>query len=401
VSNPLAIAAVTATFSQILGRVIEEPTLSGATVSMGPPDAVSRASKDRQLNLFLYGISPNAAWRNMDLPFRGSNGDGVNQPVLTVDLHYLVTAYGQGDDEVDSEHLLARAMSLVHDNSILTPDQIRAAQVALPAVAQSDLANQTDLVRISPQALSLEEVSKLWGMFQTTNFRTSVAYEAAPVLIERSRPAKIATPVRIATLTVLPIRRPVIDTVTPQVAEPGQQVSISGRHLLADHVEARFGAFVRSPDQGSDTRVAVTLPAALPAGVNTVQIVQRVDLGSPPAPHRGFESNIIPFVLRPQLTTPSPSTVAQGSVLTLAFEPTVGPNQRLSALIGDQEILANRPSPPAPASSADFPIPSETPTGDHLLRVRVDGAESPLQVAEDPASPTFGQYVGPIVTVTP
>jgi hypothetical protein len=36
---------------------------------------------------------------------------------------------------------------------------------------------------------------------------------------------------------------------------------------------------------------------------------------------------------------------------------------------------------------------------EYLLRVQVDGAESPLTVDTDPDSPTFNQYIEPRVTI--
>ena len=38
---------------------------------------------------------------------------------------------------------------------------------------------------------------------------------------------------------------------------------------------------------------------------------------------------------------------------------------------------------------------------DFVARVQVDGAQSPLVVDTNPASPNFDKYIGPIVTVTP
>jgi Pvc16 N-terminal domain/IPT/TIG domain len=399
-SNPLAVSAVTSVFAQLLGRVMEDGALSGTVVSMGPPDAVKRVSKERQLNLFLYAISANGAGANRDLPFRSSNGQFVGQPGIAVDLHYLVTAYGEGDDELDAHHLLAHAASLVHDNAVLTSDQIRAAQTAEPAIALSDLSNEVDQVRIVPQALSAEELSKLWGMFPTTNYRLSIGYHASVVTIERPQQVMVGPPVRLATLTVLPFRQPVIESVSPQVVGAGEEIFLAGRNLRGDDVVVRFGAVGSTPSMVTDTSVEVALPASLPAGVSTVQIVQRVALGSPPAPHRGFESNIVAFVVAPRITTPTPISVARGDALTLSFEPSVSRSQRLSVLIGSREVTAERPSDAPPATSAGFPIAADMPTGDHLLRIRVDGAESPLEVDEDPGSPTLGGYVGPIVTVT-
>lgn len=399
-SNPLAVAAVTATLAQLMGRVIEDPTLSGAGVSIGPPDAVVRTSKDRQINLFLYGVGPNPAWRNADLPFRNGDGRGVGQPVLALDLHYLVTGYGHGDDELDAQHLLAHAMSLIQDNAVLTPDQIRAAQAAEPAIALSDLADQRDLVRLTPLPLSMEDLSKLWGMFPSTNYRLSVAFQASVVLVERRRPAVVAPPPRRATLTVLPFQAPSVDAVVPQVLAPGGRLAILGRHLRADTVEVDFGPHIAVPDVVTEGRVEAALPAGLLAGVNTVQVRQQLDMGTPPVPHPGFASNIVAFVLAPGVTTPDPVTVARGGVLTLAFVPPAARTQRVSALVGGTELVAVIPAGTGLVSSAGFRVPADTPIGDHLLRLRVDGAESALRVDDAPASPTFGHYVGPVVTVT-
>ena len=37
--------------------------------------------------------------------------------------------------------------------------------------------------------------------------------------------------------------------------------------------------------------------------------------------------------------------------------------------------------------------------GEYLVRIQVDGAESLLTVDTDESSPTYGDYVGPVVTV--
>jgi hypothetical protein len=400
-SNPLAIAAVTATFSQLLQQVIEEPTMAGATVTTGAPDMARADGTGRQLNLFLYQVTPSAALRNMDLPFRSGDGDLTGRPVLALGLHYLLTAYGQNDAELDAHHLLAQAMSLVHDQGVLGREQIRAAIGAEPAVAQSDLADQVELVKLCPQVLSVDEISRLWTMYQTTNYRLSVGYEASVVLIERVRPVRSPLPVRAANLYVVPFRRPVIEAVEPQIALPGQTLRVTGRNLAADTVHLRLGATLAAPSAVTGQRIDLPLPAGLPAGVTTVQVVHELHLGTPPAPHRGFESNLGAFVLAPRVTTSMPVTVARGHPLALAFKPPVGREQRVSILLGDQEVLAPARAPGSdPVATLQFPIPSTFPAGTFLLRLRVDGAESRLQVGDDPASTTFGQYTGPKVTVT-
>ena len=52
----------------------------------------------------------------------------------------------------------------------------------------------------------------------------------------------------------------------------------------------------------------------------------------------------------------------------------------------------------ADADVLTIPI-SGVRAGDYLARVQVDGADSPLQVDSDPDSPTFNQFIGPLVTI--
>src|SRR5438067_457520 len=96
-SSALAIAAVTAVLKNLLdNRLIEQgvaATLGDVTVSAQPPDRISVGADEKsQLNLFLYRLTPNTGWRKTDS--RNGNGHG---PSLALDLHYLLTAYGEQD----------------------------------------------------------------------------------------------------------------------------------------------------------------------------------------------------------------------------------------------------------------------------------------------------------------
>ena len=71
-SNPLAIAATTLTLQAILqSAIVSDPVdtdLTDTTVTILPPDKARGNASANQLNLFLYQILPNAAWRNMNIP---------------------------------------------------------------------------------------------------------------------------------------------------------------------------------------------------------------------------------------------------------------------------------------------------------------------------------------------
>jgi len=61
-------------------------------------------------------------------------------------------------------------------------------------------------------------------------------------------------------------------------------------------------------------------------------------------------------------------------------------------------LILKYAGPEAVDHSITFPI-AGVGAGDYLLRIQVDGAESVLQVDEDPNSPTYGQILGPKVTI--
>ena len=169
-SNPLAIAAVTATLRNLLLRGV--PGLPNQNVTTKPLDKARPATSTKdQINIFLYQTALNAAWRNMDIPRQVHSGETA-QPPLALNLHYLVTAFGDGDDDSSSHRWLGQAMSVLHDHPVLGAQEIQDA--LLPD--DSGLQTQIERVRITPQSLSLEDMSKLWTTFQT-QYRISAAYQ--------------------------------------------------------------------------------------------------------------------------------------------------------------------------------------------------------------------------------
>jgi hypothetical protein len=89
--------------------------------------------------------------------------------------------------------------------------------------------------------------------------------------------------------------------------------------------------------------------------------------------------------------------VPQGGTLTLSVEPVVGRNQQVALLLGDLAlpIPARSATGPETTPNLSFPIPADFPQDIFLMRLRVDGAESPLEIDPNPNSPTFNQYTGP------
>lgn len=397
-SSPLAIATVTAVLAEILGPIASVSGLAGTLVISRAPHLV-RVGDDRprRLNLFLYQTASNAALRNAELPVRDSRGDLVNQPVLALNLHYLVTAYGLDDDEAEGQLMMAHAMSLLHDNPVLARKHIRSVVSARPLLTGSDLAEQVEMVKLTPRSLSADDLFKLWSAFQT-GYRLSAAYEAAVVLIERPHPVRPTLPVREPRVYVRPFNRPVIRSVSPQIATAGATLTIRGEGLASESVVVRIDATPAvAPAGASDDELTVVLPPGLRAGVNTVQVVHPVAMGDPPVAHGGLESNLAAFMLVPRIESGAPASVARGTTLTLPVSPPVSRSQRVALLLGDAAIAIppRQPDTAPPTGSLDFPIPSAFPTGSFLMRVRVDDADSEL----DTDSVTK-RYTAPTLAVT-
>jgi hypothetical protein len=208
-SNALAIAGVTAVIKDLLDsgmidQAISDTLGAGVLVTSMAPDTVSLDNTDSpQLNLFLHQVTPNVAWRNAALPSRDAGGNRITNPPLALDLHYLLTAYGRA--ELQAEVLLGYALQLLHETPVLPRDAIRRALAPtvldgaiLPTVYQSlrgaDLAEQIELLKITPAALGSEEMSRLWSAIQA-RYRPTAAFQVSVVLIESRKSARSPLPV--------------------------------------------------------------------------------------------------------------------------------------------------------------------------------------------------------------
>ena len=419
-STPLALATVTAVLQNFIQNSIVEHDLAATlggniTVSAEPPDRIDNgASSPDRINLFLFQATENQGWRNVAFPSRNPNADRISNPPLALDLSYLLTAYGSGP--LHAEALLGLAMFVLHEMPVLTRDAIRAVILAPPqppllaGLQTSELADQIEQIKVVPQVMSVEEISKIWSALQS-QYRPTAVYKASVVLVESERSVRPTLPVRARNLKVIPFERPVIDLLQSQENNaapivPDQPI-LAGYSLVIDGQKLR-GAITRVLIDGAEivpnddaiaaSRIIIPLPATLLPGLHSVQVTHPVDFetGFPSEPHRGMESNVAAFILSPQITTPPPIAAARNTTLTLAIEPPVGRAQRAALLVGSGTIsIPARPAPgPDTTPTLDFPIPADFTTGTQLLRVQIDGAESPLEVDGS------GQFVSPTVTIT-
>ncbi len=379
-SNGLAIAAVTATLRNLIVKSVDVPNQN---ITTKPLDKVrTDNSNPDQVNIFLYQAAINAAWRNRDMPTQVQPGETA-QPPLPLNLYYLITAYGKGDDDTLGHQWLGKAMSALHDHPLLGAQEIR------DALNGSGLESQIERVRITPQSLSLEEMSKLWTTFQT-QYRISAAYQVEVVLIESKRPARTPLPVLTrgpqdsgvsAQADLIPPFPTIVD-VQPQKSQSSarlnEPLTIAGFHLDGDSVAVRFttsrlAAPLIEPAAGTAEQVTVTVPndpANVPAGFYTVAV--RVSTAGQPDRF----TNEWPLQIAPNVSSISPATAPAGDVtFTVTCTPQVLPEQPASLLFGDREILADAHA--AQTDTLTFKV-TAAEKGDYFVRLRVDGVDSLL-----------------------
>ncbi|MDQ1012577.1 DUF4255 domain-containing protein [Streptomyces sp. NPDC002867] len=203
-SNALAVATVT----QALALLIEsnlgpEMDIAVKVETRKPPN---EPPAEPTITVFLYQVTPNPSMRNADLPTRASDGTLRKRAAAALDLHYLISAYGE-EAELVGQRLIGCVVRTLHEIPVLPKDVIELA-AERPYLAGSDLAESPQKVRFSPIVMDIDETSKLWGMLHQTPYSLSVAYQASLVLLEgRERPTP-AKPVEERTVKVLPFGAP-------------------------------------------------------------------------------------------------------------------------------------------------------------------------------------------------
>ncbi len=424
-STALAIAGVTAVLRDLLNDGMINHNVSGiigstVSVSVLPPDRVvaEGSTESSQLNLFLHQVTPNSGWRNEGLPARDPSGrQRLANPPLALDLHYLISAYGNAD--LHREILLGYAMQLLHERPVLDRQAIRTAlqpspdvgdtlPPALRALADSGLAEQVEQLRITPAFLNNEEMSKLWTAAQSS-YRPTAAYQVSVVLIESTTPARAPLPVLsrgpvvagreqgIVTTPDLVPPLPTLEAVEPAggqpVAQLGRAVTLRGHHLDGAEQQVRlanprFGIETRLPAAGgTGDRLSFDIPIARAADFPVAVYDLAAELKRP-GETAIRESNHLALVLAPELTDLPKTVTPDGSgdtSFSLQCQPQIRPEQTVKLILGQLEF---EPEPfSSPTDTLDFVIP-RAPSGEHLARLRVDGIDSPI-IDREASPPAF------------
>jgi hypothetical protein len=340
-SNALSISGVTAVLQYCLTRVYTATSALGAvTVTAQTPDVVAanfaKNNTPLLVNVFLHQVTPNAAWRNADLPSLGPDGaKRLRKPTLALDLHYLLTMYAVED--LQAEALLGYAAQMLHEYPVLARSEIRAALNAVPsanslsgALATTGLADQIELIKITPSTLGREEVAWIWTALKA-DYHLSYPIDVGVVLIESPYSISFALPVlsrniaaqggQLAGLTA---------------SAPGDTVIVSGQSLsgasqvalMNPRLDLYYPPF--APSAVTATSVSFTVPddpSKLPAGIYNLWLI----FTGPGGAILGA-TNILPLAIAPKILPLDPGAAvsnAAGTLVTITCSPEVLPSQNV------------------------------------------------------------------------
>jgi hypothetical protein len=421
-----AIAVVTAALSELIASGVRS-VLPGVRVTNLRPGVAALDSAAPSVNVFLYGAEPHAGLRNAADPVRHADGSWRERPVAAWTLNYVITCAGD-EASLESSLLLGAVLTQLNANPVLTrglvseiEETLGQAQDSRRFASGSKLAEQTELVKLTPLALTLGDLTELWSALTKEPYSPSVVYVASLVSMSPNvSPAPRLPVTQPARVAVAPTSVPLVTSASDSAGSAAplhiaSRLVVRGERLRAAHAQLRLGTLDVDlpPDAASSDRIELSLsvddgsgspvPLALAPGVLAVQVRHRVNLavaGNPPELRPGATSNVVPIVLRPTLLGASVVTNdADGArVISVAMAPPPQEQweyQLLLSQLGTSPPRGVTLAPATPAVSEGrvlFPCDA-VPAGEWLVRLDVNGAASVLDTSPG------GAFTGPKVAL--
>ena len=389
-SNALAISGVSAVLQFYLGNMYANLSAQfGGTIGLSAqaPDLVqarfsSPTATENQVNLFLHQVTYNAAWRNVQLPSLDADGKTLlTSPPLALDLHYLLTVYGTADWQ--AEGLLGYALMMFHQNPIISRSDISYALNNLAStnnlsapLASCGLADQVEMIKITPATLGREEMAWLWTALKA-DYRPTFPFQVSVVLMQPQRNTTLALPVLRRHVQAIPIQPASLLMVTPPNNQPAagltDVVTVTGEFLSSvtqvvlsyAKLGVQFTVPVANNNGTSFTFVVgtqTTYPNGVPPGIYSVA-GQIVDPNSTPVLIQQT-TNALVLALAPTLPATQAATLqadpdsATTVLVTIAgFTPNPWAGQTVALTLSS----LTAPPPPGPLFSVTSTITAPPP----------------------------------------
>ena len=394
-SNYLAVAQATEALRQFVSRRVTADV--GFAVRVLAQKPFTDPPAEPTITVFMYEVVPNPSLRNLDAPTRGADGTLLTKPQAAIDLHYLISFYGDEAD-LQPQKLLGSVVRSLHTSPVLLEEDLNAAAVRPPLVG-ADLASSPQKVRLTPTKLDVDDLYKLWTMLIQVPYALSVMYQGTLVLLDGEGVPAAGKPVLRRNVRAVAGGRPVLDRVLSRPAGStqapvegpvprGSEVLLQGNQLSGDGDTVRIGDVDVTPQTTREDLVVFRFPEAppdqeLPPGIYPVSVVQ--DLSFPDGTVRkAFESNAVAVTRQPSVIEP---VQVAGGVVTVRLDLPVLDDQRVVLLLDELD-------PPTTRHAASYQFPAPVPLGtrpdnrtvevavsgviaaDYLVRVQVDGVRS-------------------------
>lgn len=405
-SSLKAIGAVTHTLKSILDESVNDEGIDtlGVAVFTEPMDRLETEldNTGNALNLYLYMVKENGGWRNQDLTSRNKSGQRITNPYLALDLYYVMSAHGS--EKFNADLILGYGMVAFHDNVIIGRDFIASKLAGEAILADSNLSDQIEQIKIIPEYLNTEEISKLWTMFGAKH-RLSVYYKVSVALLRKEKFVRQALPVLKSKIYVKPIKFPFIQDIVAlervgsdysnnRIFIEGDTLIITGNSLRGEVTKVQFdGSLAVGVEVKLDSKVTIPIPNTLRTGIHSVQIAHEMLLGEPEVPHNGVNSNLTAFVLSPTLENIN----LAGLDLTADVHPDIEKGMRYSVFLNeiDFDTTSRNANEYSFDNMAEADISviaihmNDAESGIYLVRIRVNNAISPI----------FDDFSGPSIII--
>lgn len=424
-----AIAAV----SRTLQTLLLDRMVTGAAVTLAPPDIEVAGVNGARVNLYLMQVIENAALKNQEIPGQGHPA-AYGHPPLSLDLRYLATTHSAIENQVgadlNAQTILGDAMRVMNDFGNRIDHLVITNPVAgTPGdpILDADLAREFERLKIVLHPASLDDITKVWSAVSGTNFRRSVVYEVTAIQIETPVPRVRPQPVETRRIFVTARKRPeIVDAHVSPVApgDPigetrvriGEEITIISQGALADRLYVRLGSLepIRVSPPG-DGRIRIIVPdaqypadldhpaprpipvaAQLQPGPLEVQVIAMhpgegvqggLGAGTAISGLRRYPSNSWLLQLSPRVTAAIPPAGNAATILRITGQRLWHPTARtVEVIIGDAAVPV-RPPTAADPWAAPTPTAVEVPMSaaselldisavPYPVAVQVDGARS-------------------------
>lgn len=424
-----AIAAV----SRTLQTLLLDRMVTGAAITLAPPDVEVTDVNGPRVNLYLMQVIENGALKNQEIPGQGHLA-AYGHPPLSLDLRYLVTTHSATENhpgaDLNAQTILGDTMRVMNDfgNRIdrLTITNPVAGTPGDP-ILDPDLAREFERLKVVLHPASLDDITKLWSAVSGTNFRRSAIYEVTVIQIETPAPRVRPQPVGTRRIFMTVRKRPeIVDAYVSPVAigDPigearvriGEEITIVAQGMLADRLYVRLGTLepIRVSQSG-DGRIRIAMPdtqypadldhpaprpippaARLQPGPLEVQLIAMhpaegvegaLGPGTAVGGLRSYRSNSWLLQLSPRVTGAIPAAGNLATILRVTGDRLWHAGARsVDVIVGDAAIPVRPPAGADPwampsPTAVEVPISGATELLDisavpYPVAVQVDGARS-------------------------